>query len=311
MIGKILSRVVIGFLLGFLLTAWIAPVFSQVFAAVNSTDQEQIDASQLMREGEKYYQAEQFSEAVKKFTQAAEIFAEREETLPQAITLSNLSQARLQLRQWDEGKAAIIQSLRVLGFNPDCQGMATQPIPDISPEKLRIVAPALDIYGHFLYAQGQPSCALSSWRLASALFAQQNNQTRTISSQINQAQALQALGLYQDAKAIVETVERDLELIESPSIKTKALLSLGNVLRAVGDLKNSQEKLEAGLSLAESLESRPDISAALLSLGNTFLALGNLARDRQAPIKYEYQYLPSYSQQKGPVDESRDYYQKA
>ncbi|NEP02489.1 MAG: CHAT domain-containing protein [Symploca sp. SIO2E9] len=94
-------------------------------------------------------------------------------------------------------------------------------------------------------------------------------------------------------------------------VQVNSLRLFGDVLRAIGRLEESQQILE----FVETLVEKPPFSeqaevrgAVLLSLGNTFLAKGNLERDRQAPIQYEYEYLPWHVEKTTDKSES---YEKA
>lgn len=82
---------------------------------------------------------------------------------------------------------------------------------------------------------------------------------------------------------------KDFELIinsiQKQQYSTQIIGILGNVLREIGRLEESQKFLEQGLKMAQSPEAEGDM---LLSLGNTLTALGNLERDRQASPVYDY-----------------------
>ncbi|NMG60191.1 CHAT domain-containing protein, partial [Geitlerinema sp. P-1104] len=122
-------------------------------------------------------------------------------------------------------------------------------------------------------------------------------------SQLNQARALEALGLYRrscdqlldvltsgalscDGLAAddpdVRTRQRE-ELLgaieqqpDSP-LKAMALRSLGNQLRLLGQLELSDSILRQGLAVAERVESPRDIALSLLNLGHTYQALSQQA----------------------------------
>ncbi|MGH2414961.1 MAG: CHAT domain-containing protein, partial [Microcystaceae cyanobacterium] len=101
--------------------------------------------------------------------------------------MSNLSLVYKQLGKWTEANQAISTSLEILQPS-DAQ--------EISASRLRILAQVLDIQGQIQLNQGQSQQALATWERASATFAQIGEENGVTRSRINQAQALQALGLY-------------------------------------------------------------------------------------------------------------------
>ena len=184
--------------------------------------------------------------------------------------MSNLSLAYQELGEWQEAEKAIDRSLQIIGFDSK-----KSEITGFSEQKLKILAPSLDIYGKLLFKRSQPERALNSWRLAGKIYQQLNINSGLIQNQINQIQALQSLGLYQQARVIVEQLEQSVETLPAP-LKTQALLSLGDILRATGDLKGSQTALEEALDITKNTPR----AKTWLSLANTFYARGNLERDR-------------------------------
>jgi CHAT domain-containing protein/tetratricopeptide (TPR) repeat protein len=303
---KIYRFVLIWFLLGLFLTGEILPARSQA-VSVNPDR-----AQKLLREARKDYDAENFTEAVKNLRQAADDFAFLGEELKEAIALGNLSLAYQQLGNWQEAQIAIGKSFHLLGFMPDSETPQNWQIPAFASEKLHILARLLSIYGRFWYARGKPENALSSWQLAANIYEKLDRQQEMIVNQLDRVQALQALGLYQEAKKTIEKTERNLDRLPK-SLKVKALLSLGNVMLAVGELDNAQKFLQESLALAQSLNSPEEIGAAQLSLANTFRVWGNLERDRQLPSRSEY--LPWRCQVKESLanlpEQAKKFYEEA
>ena len=252
------------FLIGFLLAFGISPVLSQAPTSI----------VQIVREGKIYYDKGQYRQAIEKLQQAINNFEKTGNTLNQAVTLSNLSLAYQELGEWQEAEKTITQSLQIIGFDSQ-----KPQITGINAQKLKILAASLDIYGKLLFKRSQPDNALNYWRLAAKIYQQLNDNSGLIQNQINQIQALQSLGLYQQARVIVGQIEQNVETLPAP-LKTQALLSLGDILRATGDLKGSQTALEEALTINKD---KPAIAAKTwLSLGNTFYARGNLERERRA-----------------------------
>ncbi len=248
------------FLIGFLLAFGISPVLSQAPTSI----------VQIVREGKIYYDKGQYRQAIEKLQQAINNFEKTGNTLNQAVTLSNLSLAYQELGEWQEAEKTITQSLQIIGFDSQ-----KPQITGINAQKLKILAASLDIYGKLLFKRSQPDNALNYWRLAAKIYQQLNDNSGLIQNQINQIQALQSLGLYQQARVIVEQLEQSVETLPAP-LKTQALLSLGDILRATGDLKGSQTALEEALDITKNTPR----AKTWLSLANTFYARGNLERDR-------------------------------
>ena len=162
-----------------------------------------------------------------------------------------------QLGSYSKAKQAITDSLKLL----QNQGS--------SEERLKILAQALNIQGQLQLAQGQPSQAVTTWQRAHATYTQVGDETGIIGSLLNQAQALQASGLYRRALVTLNSVNQTLQKQPDSPLKVSGLRSLGNALRVVGDLDQSRRRLQQSLALAQKLKSPEDIAAAKFSLGNT------------------------------------------
>lgn len=151
--------------------------------------------------------------------------------------------------------------------------------------------------GYFQYRLGQIKLALKSWEKAANIY--QNLQLTNQSTQVRtfQAQALQELGLFPQACAILgENLELQSKICQGqinqaiideqilPKIQkdktlNTSLQNLGQIFQRTGRLK------EAKLLLETTLRIEPNSTGSWLSLGNTFQAMGNLERDRQSLTK--------------------------
>ncbi len=275
---KIVRAIAIFFLIGLFLTTEIMPGLTQLPPGKVTK------AQNLVQQGRNYYQAEKFHQASDKLEQAADIFAELEELDKEAITRGNLSLAYQQQGNWQEAKNAIALSLTLLNFKYDLDNPTK--IPDLPAEKLQILAKIINIYGRLWYFQGNLDNALSSWQLATNIYQQLEDRQGIVTSQINQIQALQTLGLYQEAKKIGQIVEQNFKYLPD-NLKFQGLLSLGNIYRSLGDLANSEKYLQATLELAQN-NSYKNTNIIQLSLADTWHSWGNLERERVLPIRYEY-----------------------
>src|SRR5919199_136427 len=227
--------------------------------------------SDAIQQGKELYQAGQFSEAVTTWQKAAAMFEAQGDVLNQALTLSYLASAFEQLGQWTQATQAISQSLQLLTNNQ--QASAYQ----------LILAQVLNTQGNLQLTQGQESDALATWQKAEATYQKAGDRVGILGSQINQARALQALGLYKRAAGILEQVEQTLQKQPDSALKVAGLRNLGNTLRLVGNLDRTRIVLQQSLAIAERLrqesrsssdESASDISGILVSLGSTVRAQG-------------------------------------
>jgi CHAT domain-containing protein len=247
------------------------------------------DPNQLVERGRGLYQSRQLEEAAAVWQQAADALAAQGDKLNQAMALSNLSLTEQQLGKWTEAKTAIAQSLKLLSTLPKI------------PAQQRIFASTLDIQGQLQLAVGQRSNALETWKQAADRYREIGSPEGVIGSQINQAQALQDLGLYPKACQTLldalelnaqkcEVSEAELKTLKASPLLTQQILglrSLGNVLRVIGQTGQSQMVLLKSWQLAQQVEKYPDLGAIYLSLGNTARALGNkklLSQQARPPI---------------------------
>jgi CHAT domain-containing protein len=226
------------------------------------------------------YQSGRFAEAEALWQRDVERYGANGDRLNQSMALSNLSLTLQHLGKWDRAKTAIAQSLTLLKTQSP------------NAEQQRMLAAALDIQGELQQSTGQPDEALKTWKTSADLYRNGGNANGAINSQINQAQALQDLGLYPKACETVlnalsivhksceisELSLRPLQTSELPSSHLMlGLRSLGNILRIVGQPEQSQIVLKQAWQLAQYLGDSPNLAALSLSAGNTARALGNKA----------------------------------
>lgn len=232
-----------------------------------------LDTQKLVEQGKEFYEAGQFSQAITIWQQAAAAFKGSRNELKQAMVLGNLSLAYQQLGQWTQAEQAIANSLNLLKAASNTK------------EHSQILAQALDIQGRLQLAQSKAEAALNTWRQAVNIYTQLGDYNAIIRNRINQAQALQALGLYRQAKKTLDENTKLLQNQPNSLLKVTGLRSLGNVLRVTGNLEQSRQTLQQSLKIASSLSNRQAIADVLLSLGNTARA----QKDIQAAIKFYQQ----------------------
>lgn len=261
-------RVIILALLALVTTLGVPVLSAQQVEGTSQDSSQAANAYLLMQQGIEVYNAERFSEAVGVWQQAETVFATQRDSLNQALVLRYLSLAYQHLGQWSEAEGAIAHSLKLLDTNKG--------IPD-TQAYLEVFAKALNTQGRLQAAKGQWSEAVETWNRAAATYKKAGNDTGVIGSLINQAEALQALGLSSQAERQLLQVEQILLQQSDPDLKATGLQNLGQAHRQVGNLKKSREILQKSWAVAKEFQLSSAESSVLLELGNTERALANRA----------------------------------
>lgn len=249
-----LKTVLLFLLTWFLITSFVPVVAQKTPVAIVA--QSKSDPQTFLEEGKSRYQTGQFSEAVNAWQKAAQAYQRQGDSSQQALSLNYLSLAYQELGQWEAAQTAINQSLELL-----------------EPSDA-IRAQVLNTKGSLQLAQGKTQEALTTWQEAEALYTQADDETGQLGSQINQAQALQSLGLYRRSQQILERVQKQLRSQPDSSLKATGLRSLATTLQATGNLEAAQEVLQQSLTISEQLSDHAQTSATMFSLGNNARALG-------------------------------------
>lgn len=226
-------------------------------------------AAQLVQQAEAHYQAGQSREAIALWQQAATRYETEGDRLNEALVLSFLATACDDLGQWTQADGAINQAISLLNAQTSASN------PDIS----HVLAQVLTIQGKLQLAQGKAPEALETWQTAEAAYRKAKDTSGILGSQINQARAFQAQGLYRRATILLTQLEQSLQNQPDSRLKVTGLRNLGKMLRLVGNLAQSRTVLQQSLAIAEKVrdetpKSASDISGILLSLGNTTRAQG-------------------------------------
>ncbi|BAY88265.1 MULTISPECIES: CHAT domain-containing protein [unclassified Tolypothrix] len=217
-----------------------------------------LNPNSLLEQGRIQFAAGRFTEAAKLWEAASVAFAEQGDTINQAWSLSYLSLALQNLGDWQKAEVSITNSLNLL------QRLNTK-----NQNNAAIWAVAFNTLGNLQLTKGQGEAALQAWQDAEKNYAQAGDDAGKLGSQINQAQALQALGFYRRAQKLLIAINQKLQNQPDSIIKAKALQSLGVVLQQVGNLQQSQEILKQSLAISTRLNSTDNIGDVLFSLGNT------------------------------------------
>ena len=239
------------------------PAITHRAVAVAPVAQQVLAAEQLLALGKQHYRAGRYSQAATVWQQASVAYRDRGLLLNQAVSLNYLSNAYQELGRWDEAQEAIASSLNLLDSQKSLDDRA-----------IAILAQAFNTQGSIQLATGQTETALETWKQAETAYERAGNQTGKLGSQINQAQALQTLGMYRRAKTMLERVNDQLQTQPDSVLKTNGLRSLGRALQVVGDLSRSKEILEQSWAISQRIGATSETSATLFSIGN-------IARDLQ------------------------------
>lgn len=219
-------------------------------------------------QGRSLYEAGQFAAAADVLEQAIAQYRNQGDRLAAAVALSNLSLVYQQMGQWQDADAAIQAGLDILQAD------------DLS-NTAAVTAQAYDIQGRLYLSQGQAEQALATWEQAEQIYQSLGDQPGLIRNGINQAEAFQTLGLYRRAIDTLTELTQSLQGQPDALEHLIALRSLGDALRVTGELRPSQEILQAAIAMAGRLAASSDsrrlqeaIAATQFSLGNTLYAVG-------------------------------------
>lgn len=193
--------------------------------------------------------------AIGRYAEAIEIWRSlnQSDPLEQSLRFSYLALAYQKLGNWQEAERSIAQSFDRL--------------PPDSPPQLR--AQLFNTQGQIQLAIGQPEAALESWQQAEQYYIEAADEVGQLGSQINQAQALQTLGLYRRAQSLLAQINASLQDQPDSEVKALGLQSFGTVLQVTGNLSESEQALRQSLAIAQQLNLQSQISEIQFSLANT------------------------------------------
>lgn len=288
MIDQRLLKLILLSLLALLTTVGIPTLSAQPIPEPSSIITQPDPAQRLLEQGMVFYESEQFSKAAAVWLQAAN----QGNSLTQALVLSYLSLAYQHLGQWDQAENAIADSLTLLK-NPDNSAN--------SQLYLEILAKALNTQGRLQWATGQLEAALATWKAATRTYLKVGDGEGIVISSINQAQAMQGLGLSRQAEKQLQQVNDYLNQQPDTELKVTGWQHLGNGYRRVGKLKESLEVLTQSLKLPLNPKAK---RLTLLELGNTERALADksLAIGKEAEAQIHTQAAIEYYQQAASLD---------
>ncbi|MFB2920444.1 CHAT domain-containing protein [Aerosakkonema funiforme] len=217
----------------------------------------EITTNRLEEQAQELYETGQFEQAIDLLQQLAANYASQSDELGQARVWRNLALVYRQTGDLSKANEAITNSFNRLQTQSN------------TVEKKRILAQAFEVKGLLQLSVGQPEEALDTWKQAAEIYKQVGDLTGITKSQINQAQALQRLGLYRQAIETLDQINANLKKQPDTPIKVKGMQSLGIALRVVGELDRSQKVLQESLAISQKLSDPELIASSLSGLGNT------------------------------------------
>ncbi len=180
-------------------------------------------------------------------------------------TLIYLSLAHQALGQWSEAMSCLAESFRLLNSSNLSNSLGS-----------RLEAQAHNAEGSFKLATGQPQAALISWQRATQSYQQAQDAVGALGSQLNQAQALQTLGLNQQARRLLATIGPQIEQQPDLDLQITGLRAVGSLQRSLGLLSEAQQNLQQALVLApDSDRIRLELANTLQSQARTALEIGD------------------------------------
>ncbi|MEM9448932.1 MAG: CHAT domain-containing protein [Cyanobacteria bacterium P01_E01_bin.6] len=259
----------------------------------NNTNSSVTVAQRANRDAQQLYADGNYEQVVARLTEALQ--ASQSNPVGQAVMLSNLSLTYQQLGDWQAADETIGQAMSILQSD-DARS---------APDQGSVLAQALDVQGSYYLAVGDGESAVEAWETSAQVFDEIGLSARAAMGRVNQAQALQSLGFYQQAIALLQTLQNN--FLDTPDSleKAAALRSLGEAQRVVGKLSDAQEALEASLAIALALDDSEAIAQTYLSLGNASRAGIDL---------FSTSYIPSHAQiseSQALTDSAATYYRQA
>jgi len=232
-----------------------------------------------VQQGIDRYENERYTEAIALWQHAQREFNTTGDNLGEALSLSNLSLAYQHLGQWEQAQQTIDRSFNLLQQQDDLD----------DPTYLEILGKAAIARGRLHWMQGNPDTALDTWKQAETAYCQAGSGSGVLRSWLNQAQALQSLGLNRQAHDRLQQVYTLLQSPDSqtcafadtfdPALRIVGLRTLGQSLRRLGFLERDGERLgsvevlQASLELTRQFALAEAEPAVWLELGNTQRAL--------------------------------------
>ncbi len=264
----------------------LAIALSTIALSLHSTNSIAIEATEtLLQQSRQRYDAGQLNEAKDLLSKVQQQSQARGNRLIGAIALSNLALIESDQGNWKAANQAIADSLQSLRSSSE------------GSKNPLVLAQALNVQGRLQLAQGNAQAALQTWQQSAKLYRQNGNSNGEIQSQLRQAQALQALGLYARAYQEILFPMRD-RLQQQPDSETQVwgLRSVAESIAIVGNRPDAEKVAQTSLTIAERLKNPLAIAASQLTVANLMVAriretrsTGSLGEQENAQIQRDTQ----------------------
>jgi CHAT domain-containing protein len=225
----------------------------------------QTDARNLLDSGINLYEQDKFNDSISKWLEAEKEFRSKGDRPNQAITLSYLALAYQNLGQWEKAETAINNALALVD---NSSGL--------------ILGKILTTQGSLQLAKGNTEQALETWKKAENIYKNNQDQIGVLGSRINQAQALQKLGLFPLAKDLLEQNQKEIEQQSDIKLKITNLRNLAIAWENISDFNIAEKLLLASLQLSENANLELESSITALDLGNNY----HLLQKNDQALKY-------------------------
>jgi CHAT domain-containing protein len=241
--------------------------------------------SHLLKQGQIFHNFGSYRNAIKLWQSSLSSLAPAE----QAIAYAQIAIAHNELGEWQAAIQNIETSLQLIDAPTVVQALPP------SEHKLAL-AQILNVQGTLQLEHGKPDEAIATWQQAKQLYQEIDDPLGITIATINQAKALQAMGLYRRASntlaQVQQLINQDLEQVNSQpadrhfetadlfdlsnSMRFNILLNLANGYRTVGNPAAAQQVLEQTFDLYGSLKLYGGDSIDLLP--RILFGLGNVAQ---------------------------------
>lgn len=249
----------LGLLCSFCLAATtLAPVQAVDAASIRSVQQLAVNDDVLI-EAQQAYQQGRLDQARLVWESAYAEFERQGDYVGQISTLNALCTTYQELGHWEKADILIQRSLNLLSQ-----------LDSTHRQGALLRAQTLNTQGSLLLAQGQSETAYERWQQAEAAYRQADDAEGILGSQLNQIQALQAIGLYRQAYLQLVDLQSAVQALPASPLQVVGLQRLGEVFQITGNLPEAQEVLQASIHVAKQIDSQVAISTAWLSLGNAY-----------------------------------------
>ena len=224
----------------------------------------------LERQAKELYDTGKLSEAIPLLEKAIDLYRQEKKIIKEATATRNLALIYQQLGQWERAKNTLDDIDNLLPKITDDR------------EKTRIIAQTLEVRGQLELSLNRVEEALATWQEAATNYQRIDDFTGYTTNQIYQAQALRTQGLYARAIKTLTQVKENLKTEPDSLLKVKALHSIGDILRRIGQYRESRTFLGESLAIARQLSANQETADILLSLGSTT----RLQKDYQTAFEY-------------------------